>query len=122
MPGYRFVLVFVLGLAGGIGLTAVATALRPDGEIGPRTVTPRVELTAEERSVTSLFEEASPSVVYITSIALRRDFFRLNVMEIPRGTGSGFIWDDEGHVVTNYHVIRDGNRATMRRHQQAACL
>ena len=43
--------------------------------------------------------------VNITSIALRRDFFRLNVMEIPQGTGSGFIWDDLGHVVTNNHVI-----------------
>jgi S1-C subfamily serine protease len=42
---------------------------------------------------------------------LRRDFFRLNVMEIPRGTGSGFLWDDAGHVVTNFHVIRGGNRA-----------
>jgi S1-C subfamily serine protease len=50
-------------------------------------------------------------VVNITSIALRRDFFRLNVMEIPRGAGSGFIWDQEGHVVTNFHVIRGGNRA-----------
>jgi S1-C subfamily serine protease len=107
----RFLLVFVLGLLGGIGLTALATAQRTDHGAEPRSVTPRSDLTAEERSVTSLFEEASPSVVYITSIALRRDFYRLNVMEIPRGTGSGFIWDAEGHVVTNYHVIRDGNRA-----------
>ncbi len=107
----RIVLVFLLGLVGGIGLTALATAQRTDRGAEPRTITPRSDLTAEERSVTALFEEASPSVVYITSIALRRDFFRLNVMEIPRGTGSGFIWDDDGHVVTNYHVIRDGNRA-----------
>jgi S1-C subfamily serine protease len=107
----RFLLVFVLGLLGGIGLTALATAQRTDHGAEPRSVTPRSDLTAEERSVTSLFEEASPSVVYITSIARRRDFYRLNVMEIPRGTGSGFIWDAEGHVVTNYHVIRDGNRA-----------
>ena len=49
-------------------------------------------------------------MVYITAIALRRDFFRLNVLEIPRGTGSGFVWDDDGHIVTNYHVIREGNR------------
>ena len=96
----RLFLVFLLGLSGGIGLTALATAQRTDHGAEPRTVTPRPELTAEERSVTSLFEDASPSVVDITSIALRRDFYRLNVMEIPRGTGSGFIWDDEGHVVT----------------------
>ena len=108
---HLFALVFFLGLIGGIGLTALATAQRPDRDVGPRPVAARSELTAEERSVTSLFEEASPSVVYITSIALRRDLFRLNVMEIPRGTGSGFIWDEDGHVVTNYHVIRDGNRA-----------
>ncbi len=106
-----FSLVFVLGLLGGIGLTALATAQRTVRGAEPRAVTPRPDLTAEERSVTSLFEEASPSVVYITSISLRRDFFRLNVLEIPRGTGSGFIWDDDGHVVTNYHVIRDGSRA-----------
>jgi len=113
MPASRrlFALVFFLGLIGGIGLAALATTQRPRSDAAPRPVATRDDLTPEERTVTSLFEGASPSVVYITSIALRRDFFRLNVMEIPRGTGSGFIWDDEGHVVTNYHVIRDGNRA-----------
>ncbi len=50
-------------------------------------------------------------MVNITSIALRRDFFRFNVTEIPQGAGSGFIWDSQGHVVTNFHVIRGGNRA-----------
>jgi S1-C subfamily serine protease len=57
-----------------------------------------------------LFRSASPSVVYITSIALRRNLFSLNVYEIPQGTGSGFIWDKQGRVVTNYHVISDANR------------
>jgi S1-C subfamily serine protease len=104
-------LVFVGGLVGGVGLAALATAQRPGDVAEPRPVAARGELTAVERSVTSLFEEAGPSVVYITSIALRRDLFRLNVMEIPSGTGSGFIWDDAGHVVTNFHVIRSGNRA-----------
>lgn len=99
-------LVFVLGLLCGAGLTALATAEREPTEAAPRPVEPRADLTADERSVTALFEEAGPSVVYITSIAVRRDFFRLNVMEIPQGTGSGFIWDEDGHVVTNFHVIR----------------
>ncbi len=76
-----------------------------------RKVTAHEGLTAQERSVTELFEAASPSVVYITSVTLRRDFFRMNVMEIPTGTGSGFIWDDRGSIVTNFHVIRDANRA-----------
>jgi S1-C subfamily serine protease len=102
--------VFIVGLFAGVGLSTLASAQRASAEAEARPVVPRAELTAAERSVTSLFEEAGPSVVYITSIALRRDFFRLNVMEIPRGTGSGFIWDEDGHVVTNFHVIRGGNR------------
>ena len=36
----------------------------------------------------------------------RRDVFTLDVMSVPQGSGSGFIWDKKGHVVTNYHVIR----------------
>ncbi len=76
-----------------------------------RPVAPQGELTARERTRTELFEEVSPSVVYITSVALRRDFFRFNVMEIPRGTGSGFVWDDRGNIVTNFHVISDAHRA-----------
>ena len=76
-----------------------------------RPVTERSDLTTEERSVTELFEAASPSVAYITSVALRRDFFRMNVMEIPSGTGSGIVWDDRGNIVTNYHVIEDADLA-----------
>ena len=77
----------------------------------PREISPRGPLTHEEQSLTSLFKETSPSVVYITSIGLRRDFFSFRAMEIPQGTGSGFIWDDQGHIVTNFHVIKDASRA-----------
>jgi S1-C subfamily serine protease len=61
--------------------------------------------------VISLFEDAAPSVVYITSISVQRDIFSLNVLEIPQGTGSGFIWDDHGYVVTNFHVIQSAQAA-----------
>jgi S1-C subfamily serine protease len=104
------IVVFLVGLVSGVGLTAVATGQRASTAAEPRPVAQRADLTESERSVTRLFEESGPSVVYITSIALRRDFFRLNVMEIPQGTGSGFIWDDDGHIVTNFHVIRGGIR------------
>jgi len=63
----------------------------------------------EERNI-SVFRTSSPSVAFISSIGLRRDFFSLNVFEIPQGTGSGFVWDDKGHIVTNYHVIQNGDR------------
>jgi S1-C subfamily serine protease len=64
-------------------------------------------LTQDERAAIEIFQAVSPSVVYITSVELRQDILTLNVYAIPRGTGSGFIWDTEGRIVTNYHVIED---------------
>ncbi|MFZ5775319.1 MAG: S1C family serine protease [Thermodesulfobacteriota bacterium] len=81
-----------------------------DPDAAPRTVTPRGDLAADERNTIELFQAASPAVVYITNIELRRNLFSLNVSEIPQGTGSGFLWDRAGHVVTNYHVIEGASR------------
>ncbi len=77
----------------------------------PRAVTPRGDLGAEEISTIRLFEETSPSVVFITTIALQRDFYSRNVYKLPAGTGSGFVWDKAGHVVTNFHVINGASEA-----------
>ncbi|MGH2570608.1 MAG: S1C family serine protease [bacterium] len=77
----------------------------------PRAVVARGDLAADEQATIELFQRASPSVVYITSLALARDIFSLNVSEIPRGTGSGFLWDREGHVITNFHVIQGASGA-----------
>ena len=62
----------------------------------PRAVTPREELKEDEKATIKLFEETSPSVVFITTINLRKDFFSTNIYKIPAGTGSGFIWDSDG--------------------------
>lgn len=67
--------------------------------------------TPAELHTIRLFENASPSVCYITTKAQRRSFWSRDVMEVPAGSGSGFVWDDEGHIITNYHVIRDASRA-----------
>jgi len=75
----------------------------------PRAVTARGDLADDERNTIDIFRANSPAVVYVTSIALRRGFFSLNAVEIPQGTGSGFVWDDQGRIVTNYHVISDAN-------------
>ncbi len=74
----------------------------------PRPVTARGSLAEDEQSTIELFRQVSPSVVYITTTKkmVRRDMFSLNVLEIPQGSGSGFIWDGQGHIVTNFHVIR----------------
>jgi S1-C subfamily serine protease len=69
------------------------------------------ELGADEQRTIELFRRAAPSVVFVTNLAVRRDAFSRNALETPRGTGSGFVWDDEGHIVTNFHVIRGGNAA-----------
>jgi S1-C subfamily serine protease len=77
----------------------------------PRAVTPRGDLAEDEKSTIALFKENSPSVVNITTLRAARDFRTLNVMEVPAGTGSGFIWDDAGHIVTNFHVVQGANGA-----------
>ncbi len=72
-------------------------------------------LSTVEDQVINLFQEASPSVVYINTYQdLYQQIdgrFSLDVTEVPLGTGSGFIWDEEGHIVTNYHVIRNSASA-----------
>ncbi|KAI8541482.1 hypothetical protein RHMOL_Rhmol08G0064400 [Rhododendron molle] len=67
--------------------------------------TPR-RLQSDELATVRLFKENTPSVVYITNLAVRQDAFTLDVLEVPQGSGSGFVWDKDGHIVTNFHVIR----------------
>lgn len=81
----------------------------------PRAVQPRGDLAEDEKSTIAIFKAASPTVVHITSIALRRDF-SMNVLSIPEGTGSGFIWDKAGHIVTNFHVIESADTAMVTLH------
>ncbi len=80
----------------------------------PRAVTARGDLAADEKSTIELFERSRDSVVYISTSEQIMDFWSRNIFTIPRGTGSGFIWDDKGHVVTNYHVIEGASEARIR--------
>ncbi len=89
------------------GGAAAARAQTQDKGAPPRPVSPRGPLLPEEQTAIAIFEEARGSVVYITTLVYQRDFFTFNVQEIPQGTGSGFIWDEEGRIVTNYHVIAE---------------
>ena len=82
---------------------------RHDPGAESRAVTARGDLAGDEKNTIEIFKNTAPSVVYITSIALRRSLFSLNAVEIPQGTGSGFVWDKDGRIVTNYHVISDAN-------------
>ena len=64
-----------------------------------------------EKGVEYLFSISSPSVVYITTSSYKQDYWSRDVYEVPSGTGSGFIWDTDGHIITNFHVINGADKA-----------
>jgi S1-C subfamily serine protease len=114
----RFLLWFVLFLL-------VALVARPWLERAfvvyraePREITARGDLAADEQTTISIFEASSPSVVYITTTGRVLDLITRDVTEVRRGTGSGVIWDDRGHVVTNHHVIEGVGGAYVRMSDQ----
>lgn len=102
-------LYILLGIGGWLLYQTFQPSLNDPGA-EPRSVMARGNLADDEKNTIDVFKTSAPSVVYITSIALRRNLFNLNVYEIPQGTGSGFVWDKQGRIVTNYHVISDANR------------
>ena len=73
-----------------------------------RPVVPAKPLEAQEAKRVRIFKVSKPSVVYIASATQRYFLFNQetgDAVAIPPGTGTGFVWDDRGHVVTNYHVV-----------------
>jgi len=93
-----------VGVIAGALVTAAGFQFPLQAALPPNFV--RGSITEDERTTIQLFNRSTPSVVYITNLTSRRDAFTLNTLEIPQGAGSGFIWDANGTVVTNYHVIR----------------
>ena len=70
----------------------------------PRTIAARGDLAADEQATIDIFNQNSPSVVYITTVDQVLNIWTRDVSEIPSGTGTGFVWDESGHIVTNNHV------------------
>lgn len=92
-----------------VALTCLIAAflLSGDAVLGQQFGNQRV-LDREEIGNINVFKVASPSVVNIStarSVAARRGDVTLNLGRMPSGTGSGFIWDEQGHIVTNFHVV-----------------
>lgn len=71
----------------------------------PRPVSPRGVLPAVELTRARIFESAKPSVVHVSSSTLARNLLTRDVFSVPAGMGTGFVWDEHGHVVTNHHVL-----------------
>ena len=105
-----------------------ARAVEPS-ETGPVSVAPRqsstpepyADLRGDEQAIVDLFENTSPSVVYISTIAVRADPFG-RVMNVPGASGTGFVWNDEGHIITNAHVIQQARQIRVVMHDQTGYL
>jgi S1-C subfamily serine protease len=77
----------------------------------PQTTSPSTkQLTEDERNTIDVVRKTKNSVVFITNMQYVRDFFFQSDQPVARGSGSGFVWDDKGHIVTNFHVIEDGDK------------
>lgn len=84
-----------------------------DPSAAPRPVAARGDLAQDEQATIRLFDENARSVVHISTAGVVQDRWSYRTFEVPRGTGSGFVWDSEGLVVTNAHVIQGASRAVV---------
>lgn len=69
--------------------------------------------TDDERNTIEVFEYASPSVVYVTNQQVVRDPRSFDLLTVPRGAGTGFVWDERGYIVTNFHVIENARKVVI---------
>jgi S1-C subfamily serine protease len=118
--------VWLIGILAVLGLVGVVLLWRwwprPEPQVEPRAITPRGDLAADEKTNIKIYNQTIPSVVHITSLSVRRNPFSLDITRVPKGTGTGVIWDELGHVVTNFHVIQGGAAAQVTLWNQTGAL
>ncbi len=78
---------------------------QPQGQVSGNS-----RLTEDERNTIEIVRQTRNGVVFVTNLQYVRDFFYSSDQPVPRGSGSGFVWDDQGHIVTNFHVIDEGDK------------
>jgi S1-C subfamily serine protease len=105
---------FLVGII--ISLTNVTTSsqetqVTPAPTLAPPPADVLALLDAEESATAMIYDQAGPSEVHITSLSQVYDFFRGAVPQ--EGTGSGFVFDTQGHIVTNNHVIQNATQITV---------
>ena len=80
----------------------------------PIDISRRQDLTPEEKGTIAIFRHNNPSVVYISTVRRVMNVWTRDITEVPNGTGTGFLWDRRGHIITNYHVIMNNKTARVR--------
>jgi S1-C subfamily serine protease len=92
-------------------VTPAPEQIEPTPAPAPAPITPLTPGAAieDERNTIAVFQTVAPATVFVTQSQLVRNRFTMHVDQIPAGTGSGFIWDERGHVVTNFHVVAGGH-------------
>ncbi|MDB4958072.1 MAG: HtrA2 peptidase [Myxococcales bacterium] len=109
--------VLLLLVAGALVFTVIQQRRQPQHYVSvePRPISQRPDdkLGADEQATIDVFGKFSRSVVHVTSLRKRQDRITMDVTEIPLGTGSGFVWDQDGHIVTNFHVVAEGDQASV---------
>ncbi|MFZ8974297.1 MAG: S1C family serine protease [Pseudomonadales bacterium] len=105
--------IWLVGLLGLITAAGTLLTLGVASTVAEDSAGKDLTLTQDEANNIEVFQAASPSVVFVTNTQLRRQRFSLNVLEIPRGSGTGFVWDASGLIVTNFHVIYGANKITI---------
>jgi len=112
--GSLWLLVMVMLACGGVVGYYIARAIfnHENATVGAeaRPVAPKGELSEIEKTNIKIFQNANPSVVFINTVTERTDSFG-DTSQVPEGSGSGFVWDKAGHIVTNFHVIRNATGA-----------
>ncbi len=96
------------------GVTALWSYQAESKTVQSRPVTAASSLSNDELRTIQVFEQNSASVVYISTTQRVVDLWTRNVSERPSGTGTGFVWDDNGHIVTNFHVVSGQRSAKVR--------
>jgi S1-C subfamily serine protease len=116
---HTFALIMASVLTASIAQSVAAEWGQPLGptytgpEVHMRPLAPAAPMEAEESHTIQVFERTAPSVVFIVNSALRRQLFSRNVSEVPQGAGSGFVWNQEGYIVTNFHVVYNADSLTV---------
>ena len=109
----------LLAILGVLALTVIVRVMPGTGQRNaatpePRPIAPRGALLPDEQATIDLFEKARGSVVFITTQARVVNIWTRDAFNVPRGSGSGFVWDDKGHIVTNNHVVAGASGASVR--------